>query len=171
MIKLVTQFDDAESRASAATPTCGGCCCCCCCIATVISTSAFTAMNLRAHARRLEEATGTSPSPGPEILGALAFPFALVLTAIFAQAGSDTGTFVLSGAAWFLILLALYSWVQAKRPWLPAIWTVLVGGALLVGELLVALSLIDSLGAYLLLAVLVSVIAIVVEYALLLGRR
>jgi hypothetical protein len=171
VIKLVTQFDDAESRASAATPTCGCCCCCCCCIATVISTSAFTAMNLRAHARRLEKATGTSPSPGPEILGALAFPFALVLAAVFTQAASETTALFLTVASWSLILLALYSWVQAKRPWLPAICTVLVGGVLLVGELLVALSLIDSFGAYLFLAVLVSVIAIVAEYALLLGRR
>jgi hypothetical protein len=171
VIKLVTQFDHADTRASAATPTCGGCCCCCCCIASLISTSAFTAMHLRVHARRLKQTTGTSPSPRPEIAGALALPSALVFTAIFAQSGSEGSTLVLGTTAWFLILLGLYRWVQAKRPWVPALVTVAIGGALLFGELVVALAVLADIGAYLFLALVFSIIAIVFEYALLLGRR
>ena len=37
MLKLVTQFDNKESKISLATPTCGcACCCCCCCLVSTI---------------------------------------------------------------------------------------------------------------------------------------
>ena len=45
MVRLVTQFDNADSRPSLATPTCAGCCCscCCCCAVTAISVAAISA--------------------------------------------------------------------------------------------------------------------------------
>ena len=88
MIRLVTQFDDAETRAAVATPTCGGCCCCCCCVATIVT------------------------------LG-----------------------------------------------------TVVVGSVLFGIELFVAVALLENLGAYLFLAVVAAIVAILVEYQLLLARR
>lgn len=47
MIKLVSQFDDENSKVSLATPTCGGCCscCCCCCLISTLSTSLISRRN------------------------------------------------------------------------------------------------------------------------------
>jgi hypothetical protein len=134
VIRLVTQFDDPETRISVATPTCGACCCCCCCcIATAVSSSAYTAMNLRAYARVLDERTGKSPSPWPELLGALSF--VIVVAVGLATAGVAGGAaIVVPALAWFLILLGLYSWVGSRSPWLPALWTVLITGVALVVE-------------------------------------
>jgi len=125
-------------------------------------------MNLRAHARRLEEVTGKSPSPAPEFIGALALPVALF--GGLALSFSRVGAFSVA-AIWFLILFGLYRWVDAENPWLPALGTVLIGGVLLFGELLVALVVLKNAGAYLLLAFVLTTVAIVVEYRLLLARR
>jgi hypothetical protein len=171
VIRLVTQFDDAEKRAAVATPTCGGCCCCCCCIASIVSTSAFTSMHLRARARILKEATGRSPSPGPEILGLLALPAAGGAGGVFASTLSGTSLFVAFAVVWFLMLLLLYRWVGVKNPWLPAFGTVVIGSVVFGIELVVAVVLLNNLGAYLFLAVVAAIVAILVEYQLLLARR
>jgi hypothetical protein len=117
MIRLVCQFDDPETRASVATPTCGGCCsscCCCCCVATAISTSAYTAMNLRRYALELEADTGRSPSPWPEIFGALALAQAIALGIALAYLGIGAWAAIVALVDWFVTLLALYSWVRAE---------------------------------------------------------
>lgn len=171
MIRLVTQFDDAETRAAVATPTCGGCCCCCCCVATIVSTSAFTSMHLRAHARTLKETTGHSSSPGPEILGLLALPLAGGAGTVLASTLDGASLFIAFALVWFLLLFALYRWVGAKLPWLPALGTVVVGSVLFGIELFVAVALLENLGAYLFLAVVAAIVAILVEYQLLLARR
>lgn len=171
MIRLVTQFDDAETRAAVATPTCGGCCCCCCCIASIVSTSAFTSMHLRAHARTLKETTGRSPSPGPEILGLLALPLAGVAGGVLSSTLTGESSLIAVAVVWYLLLVVLYTWVRAKHPWLPALLTVVVGSVLFGFELFVALGLIDDLGGYLILAIVVTIGAVFVEYLLLLARR
>ena len=45
VIKLVSQFDNENSRPSLATPTCAGCscCCCCCCLVTTIAAASISA--------------------------------------------------------------------------------------------------------------------------------
>jgi hypothetical protein len=172
MIRLVTQFDDVETRASAATPTCGGCCCCCCCcIATVISTSAFTAMNLRAHTRALEKQTGGSPSPWPEIFGALGLLLAAGLALAAGRLGGVTAVGVGVGA-WILILLGLYTWVGSETPWVPAVSIGLIGACAFAGEVALGAVLILSGAAiaYLLLAVLVVIGVIVLTHRKLLGE-
>ena len=171
MIRLVTQFDDAETRAAVATPTCGGCCCCCCCVATIVSTSAFTSMHLRAHARTLKETTGQSSSPGPEILGLLALPLAGVVGGVLSSTLTGESSLVAAALAWFLGLVVLYTWVGAKHPWLPALLTVVVGSVLFGLELFVALAAFANAGAYLAVAVVVAIVAIFLEYQLLLARR
>lgn len=46
MIKLVSQFDNENSKLSLATPTCGSCCCCCCCcLVTTIVTISISSRN------------------------------------------------------------------------------------------------------------------------------
>lgn len=111
--------------------------------------------------------TGKSPSPAPELIGALALPVALVIGLV----SFDRVGVVSVAVIWFLILFGLYRWVDAESPWLPALGTVLIGGVLLFGELLVALVVLKDVGAYLLLAFVVATVAIVVEYRLLLARR
>ena len=53
MIKLVSQFDNENSRPSLATPTCAGCCCCCCCC--LITTVAAASISARNFANFVEE--------------------------------------------------------------------------------------------------------------------
>jgi hypothetical protein len=175
MIRLVTQFDNAETRASAATPTCGGCCCCCCCcIATVITTSAYTAMNLRAHARVLEDRTATSPSPWPEILGALALVLAVAVGAVAGATPLGIAGIVIGAGAWFLILFGLFSWVGADRPWRPSLGIVVISSVAFVGEFLLGATLILSDGGavvYLLGAIVVTIFAIVLAHRILLGNK
>jgi hypothetical protein len=174
VIRLVSQFDDAETRASAATPTCGGCCCCCCCcIATAVSSSAYTAMNLRAHARELKRETGRSRSPWPEIIGGLALPIAILLVIGLAQIGLGAGALFIPAVAWFLILLGLYLWVGTEDAWLPALGTVLLSGVAAVIEFVVGAGLVASghsgVVAYLILAGVVALGATILVYKLLLG--
>jgi hypothetical protein len=176
MIRLVTQFDNAETRASAATPTCGGCCCCCCCcIASVVGSSAYTAMNLRAHARVLQDRTGASPSPWPEILGALALVLAVAVGAATGATGLGLAGIVMGAGAWFLLLFGLFSWVGAERPWRPSVGIVVLSAVAFVGEFLLGATLILSgdggAVVYLVGAIVVGIGAVVIAYQVLLGDK
>ena len=178
MIRLVTQFDSVETRAAAATPTCGGCCCscCCCCLATAITSSAYTAMNLRVHARRLKDETGKSPSPWPEILGFFALPIAVGFWLLVGGGtlGLVGAAVTLVGAAvilsaWFLVLVALYRWVGSRRAWLPALATPLLAGVAAAFEFVLGLALLldgsdGAAVAYLVVALVFSALAIVAFY-------
>ena len=56
MVKLVTQFDNADSKPSLATPTCAGCCCCCCCcVVSAISVAAISGRNFANPLRKGKE--------------------------------------------------------------------------------------------------------------------
>lgn len=47
MLRLVSQFDTVQMRASVATPTCMACCsCCCCCIVTTLASSILTSRSM-----------------------------------------------------------------------------------------------------------------------------
>lgn len=177
MIRLVTQFDDAETRASAATPTCGGCsssCCCCCCVATAISTSAFTAMNLRAHVRELDDEARRGPSPWAEILGALALALALLFGIGLWRLGIGGWVALAVPAAWFLILLGLYAWVRAADHVTPALATVVLSCLAALLEVVLGAGLVVSgrsgVVAYLVLAVVVALGVSMAMYRRLLVR-
>jgi hypothetical protein len=158
MIRLVCQFDDPATRASIATPTCGGSCsscCCCCCVATAISSSAYTAMNLRRYAFELEADTGQSPSPWPEILGALALAQAIALGIALVYLGIGGWVALVAPADWFVTLLALYTWLRAEAWRYAAATVILTALAALLEVLLGAGFLVRGTGgivAYLLLA-------------------
>ena len=56
MIKLVSQFDNENSKLSLATPTCGACCCCCCCcIITTLVTASISQRNFGQYLAKLDE--------------------------------------------------------------------------------------------------------------------
>jgi len=174
MIRLVTQFDSAEAKVSAATPTCAGCSCscCCCCVATAISTSAYTAMNLRMHARELKEETGKSLSPWPEILGGGVLAFSIFLAVILLKAGLGAGGVVIAVAVWGLSLVGLYAWVRTENPVGRGLLTILSTGFFAVLELFLGAGLVGNGdgAAYLIVAGLAAIAAIVVMYNHLLVR-
>jgi hypothetical protein len=173
VIRLVTQFDDVETRASIATPTCGGCCCCCCCcVTTAVGVTAFTAMNLRKHARALEQTAGASPSPWAEVVGALALPLALIVAGGVAAAVHNGAASLLAVPAWILILFGLYRWVRAPGPWVSALLTVVFASIAAVVEFFLGAALLfgAGFGIYAVLTIVASIAVVVIEHRALLRR-
>jgi hypothetical protein len=129
-------------------------------------------MNLRKHARALEQTPEGSPSPWPEVIGALALPLALVLAGGVAAALRNGTASLLAVPAWVLILFGLYRWVRAPGPWVSALLTVVFASIAAVVEFFIGAFLLlgAGFGVYALLAVAASVAVVVVEHRALLAK-
>jgi hypothetical protein len=180
MIRLVTQFDNPRSRAAVATPTCGCCCCCCCCVASTVAASSYIAMSLREIATRptagaqgeaeeqdlaLRRAAVWAP-----IVGCLSIALAAIAGLVLGSVDGTLGVLAFL-AAWFALLFWCYRAVRAGSAVGRAVLVVLVWVVAFLIELAVGGSLVvSSAGAYLLLALIVAVAAIVIEYRLIFRR-
>lgn len=115
MIKLTSQFDEQNMRASVATPTCGPCCsCCCCCVISTIAVSAITARSVgRAVEKKYtKESTDKKyikkQKSKYKLLGIFMFPI------IF---GSIILTFLTGSIIPFILGVAfyIYAWMILRR--------------------------------------------------------
>lgn len=139
--RLVTQFDEQRSRATAATPTCGGCCCCCCCccVASVLTSTAVTVLNVSDAA---VERNVRQPMRAMYLLAGFAvLPTAAVVGIGVGDAVSGRGALAAGVAVgiviWSGLLASIYGWLGlgvGRSARVIAI-TVISGPVLFVGEL------------------------------------
>lgn len=159
VVRLVTQFDDVETHGSLATPTCCGgcCCCCCCCLATIIGTSSLTAM----HVHRLQKAShDPTIKLWPTLLAVFSLPIALGLAALT----QDVGALILAPIVWAALLAWAFWGAGSRIPIRSAIGVAVLGSVVLVVEFFIALAMLEAIGAYLFLSVVVGVGVAVAGY-------
>ena len=86
MIKLVSQFDNENSKLSLATPTCGACCCCCCCcIITTIVTASISGRNFGRYLAKLDKEKTKQKYIVPKIILRFIGYFVYVLASLIAM--------------------------------------------------------------------------------------
>jgi hypothetical protein len=170
VIRLVTQFDDPRSRAAVATPTCGGCCCCCCCcLATTLAASSYIGMSLRSIATRGKPAEERDArlkraSIWAPIVGVIAVGLAAVLALLVGAAVVAVGVLVFF-AAWWALLYWCYRAVRAHAAAVRAVVVVVVTSLAFALELAIGGSIVvNAPAAYVVLALVAAVVAIVFEY-------
>ena len=157
MIRLVTQFDDVETHASLATPTCGGCsCCCCCCVASLISSSTLPALHVSALRQRQPEPERRHFTTGLAL-------FALALTLVVSVVTVGYG-FVVAPAVWAFLLWIAYRRAGAEHPIAWGILVAFLGSLAIVVEFFLALVMLDSLDAFAALGVIAGVLITVLGY-------
>lgn len=124
MLRLITQFDNARSRTSLATPTCGPCCsCCCCCIITMISASVITSRNLGKSAQSLQQQTPQAQQSSkankvwPYVLGALLVPASLVasIALLIGLAYINLVQGLSDALIFFVAPYTLFAWLLIKK--------------------------------------------------------
>lgn len=140
MIRLVTQFDELETHASLATPTCGCCCCCCCCLASAISSSTLPAFHVSAIQRDRPQEERKHFTTG------LAFS-ALALTLGVSVATVGYGLAV-APAVWAFLLWIAYRRAGSAHPVGWGILVAFLGSLAIVLEFFLAFAMIDALDAY-----------------------
>jgi hypothetical protein len=173
MLRLVTQFDDPDTRPSAATPSCDGCsscCCCCCCIASTIVTTAYTAMNLRQTALRTEQdAARVRYVTGCGWASVLLFLAGIGgVVALFAHGEPATHSLALLMLLWPAALVGLYYAAGERAPWIKGCAAWIIGMFLFWLELALGARAVSSGhgGLYLIVAVLVAVAGLLIAYGL-----
>jgi hypothetical protein len=173
MLRLVTQFDDPDTRPSAATPSCEGCCsscCCCCCIASTIVTTAYTAMNLRQTAQRTEQGTTrVRYITGCGWATVLLFVAGIGgVAALFSHGEPATHSLTLLMLLWPAGLVGLYYAAGERAPWIKGCAAWIIGMFLFWLELALGARAVSSGhgGLYLLVALLVAVAGVLIAYGL-----
>jgi streptolysin S family bacteriocin protoxin len=159
MKRLVTQFDDARTRATVATPTCC-CCCCCCCVGSILTATGVSALDANELAVRAQLPAG--PRRG-YVIGALsALPLAAVAASVVGGVLADVDDMAatLAGfgvllAVWPALLTLIYRRLGARETGKAVGVTVIVCSLLFAAEFLGGLFLLLSglFPAYLLIAV------------------
>ncbi len=136
MKRLVTQFDDKRLRATVATPTC---CCCCCCVATVLTSTALSTLNVHELAGKVDMPESTRWLL--RVVALTALPLAVVASiaaAWLASLASDelawlAGVVAFFGA-WAAILAAAYKPLRTRSRGAVVAFTVIVGTVMFCGE-------------------------------------
>ncbi len=139
-------------------------------LATLITTSAVTSMHVHRVRRRAHPATGRrqpAPTPWPEVLGALALPFTLVLLAVVAPVG-----LYVAPVLWAALLVVAYRGAAASSAFTPAFAIVGIGSIVSALEFLLATFALDHFAiAYLVLSVLVGLAASLGAYYRFFAKR
>ena len=146
MKRLVTQFDDKRLRATVATPTC---CCCCCCVASVLTSTALSALNVHELAGKVD--MPESRRWLLRVVALTALPLAVVasiaaawLTSLVSDDLAWLAGVVAFFGAWTGILVAAYKPLRPRSPGAIVAFTVIASTLMFCGELILGAAMVGD---------------------------
>ena len=146
MKRLVTQFDDKRLRATVATPTC---CCCCCCVASVLTSTALSALNVHELAAKVDMPESRRWLLRVVALTALPLAVAASVAAAWLMSLASDELAWLAGVAaffgaWTAILAAAYKPLRPRSRGAIVAFTVIVSTLIFCGEFILGAAMIGD---------------------------